>query len=176
LEELFAQYDFHHTMLKSPALVAMAIFFHDIVYSDTNVGLHPKNEMESAELFRTFAAEVGLTPEDTDTVTGWIERTAHHLQGKAEGDLAYFLDFDLAVLGKSPAQYAQYTQQVRMEYAQVPLAAFNAKRATFMPQFLASETLYFTDEFRQTHEDQARTNVENEVKRLTAGWAGQSSL
>lgn len=182
LATMFTHLDEHKAELKSPALVAMAIFFHDIVYSEANVGIHAKNEMESAALWREFAADVGLSADQADEVASWIERTASHLKGKAEGDLAFFLDFDLAVLGESAAKYAEYTQQIRMEYASVPLKTFRQKRGGFMPQFLANEALYFTEHFKARYETQARQNVHDEINRLSSyssridGGAGMSNL
>lgn len=172
LRKMFAHFDAHRAALKVPALVTMAIFFHDVVYAEENVGKHPKNEMESAELWRKFASEVGFAEDQAGDVASWIERTAaHHGDPKAgavrtEGDLAYFLDFDLSIMGASPAAYAEYAQQVRLEYASVPMAQFREGRGKFMPQFLTAESLYFTEPFKAKYEVQARRNVENEVKRL----------
>eukprot|EP01052_Picozoa_sp_SAG31_P043757 SAG31_NODE_7396_length_1698_cov_1.269663_1_plen_135_part_00 len=55
------------------------------------------NEEKSAILFEDFATEVGLSAADTSTVAGWIRRTARHMDGPADGDLAAFLDADLEV-------------------------------------------------------------------------------
>ena len=176
LNAMFGHFDQHVAQLKSPALVTMTIFFHDIVYAEENVGKHPKNEMDSAVLWREFASDVGLTAEQTDEVAAWIERTGSHLKGgKTEGDLAYFLDFDLAILGESPAAYAEYTQQIRLEYASVPLKEFREKRGAFMPQFLASESLYFTEHFKTHYEGRARQNVQDEIARLVGADGGGSS-
>jgi hypothetical protein len=48
-----------------------------------------------------------------DRVSFYVERTAHHLKGDATDDLALFLDADLEVLSRSPAEYSMYAQQVR---------------------------------------------------------------
>ena len=38
------------------------------------------------------------------------------MDGPATGDLAYFLDFDLGVLGSDPAGYTAYAAAIRLEY------------------------------------------------------------
>ena len=71
------------------------------------MAVHPDNEFRSAEIFRDFAGDVGLPKRDTDVVASWIERTAYHMKGPAKGDLAWFLDFDLAILGSEPSKYSE---------------------------------------------------------------------
>lgn len=48
-----------------------------------------------------------MCKEDVDEVAAWIERTASHMDGPAEGDLAYFLDADLGVLARDAAGYGE---------------------------------------------------------------------
>ena len=124
--------------------------------------LHP------AQLWRDFAAEAALPPADIEPVAAWIERTAKHMDGAATGDLAYFLDADLGVLGKPPATYAAYARQIRLEYCHVSPAVFPAARAQAMEGFLQAERLYFTDEAHAQFEASARHNVASEIRRLRA--------
>eukprot|EP01062_Namystynia_karyoxenos_P019363 TRINITY_DN17275_c0_g1_i1.p1 TRINITY_DN17275_c0_g1~~TRINITY_DN17275_c0_g1_i1.p1 ORF type:complete len:772 (+),score=250.67 TRINITY_DN17275_c0_g1_i1:113-2317(+) len=156
--------------LAEPDLVAFAIFFHDVVYDPQ--ATHPANEMQSAELWRQCAAEaLPKLPETArETVAGWIERTAYHMKGPADGDLAHFLDADLAVLGRPPAEYARYAEQIRMEYAHVPDAAFRTGRPKAMQQFVdcGPEGPYFTARVRAAVGAQAVANVKAEIARLTA--------
>jgi predicted metal-dependent HD superfamily phosphohydrolase len=43
----------------------------------------------------------------------FILATASHLAGDAAGDKAWFLDFDLAVLGADDAAYEKYADDIR---------------------------------------------------------------
>ena len=130
--------------------------------------LHP------AQLWRDFAAEAALPPAGIEPVAAWIERTAKHMEGAATGDLAHFLDADLAVLGKPPAAYAAYARQIRLEYCHVSPAVFPAARAHAMEGFLKAERLYVTDEAHAQLEARARHNVASEIRRLRAGAPGAS--
>ena len=88
-----------------------------------------------------------LSAADEEAVAAWIRRTAtHHLKASSEeegsaamttatatstptpttsGDLALFLDIDLAILGARPPDYARYCERVRLEYHQYDDAAFD---------------------------------------------------
>jgi predicted metal-dependent HD superfamily phosphohydrolase len=151
------------------------------------------NEQRSARLFREFAAQAaggggggggppakrartsgdggcdgGLSAAEVEAVAGWIERTERHMSGKAAGALAVFLDADLCVLARHPAAYAEYTHQIRAEYAHVPEAAFRSGRYQAMKSFLGSPQLYFTEAARTGLglEERARANVAAELQRL----------
>mmetsp|Transcript_44789 Transcript_44789/g.122306 ORF Transcript_44789/g.122306 Transcript_44789/m.122306 type:complete len:505 (-) Transcript_44789:144-1658(-) len=165
--------------LSRPDSLFLAIFFHDIIYEPTL----KDNELKSAQLFRDFAAEVNaayeptsaggatnpltggppLCKEDVDEVAAWIERTASHMNGPAEGDLAYFLDADLAVLAREPAGYARYTQQIRAEYAHVEDSDWCAGRPAVMQRFLDADQLYFNNGTRAAWEERARANMSAEL-------------
>jgi dephospho-CoA kinase len=174
--------------VAAPHLVQLAIFFHDIVYlpalkrSETPGRRHPvdNNEVRSALVFLEFGSDASaaagcgdgsscsLAQEDIDTVDAWIVRTASHLDGPASGDLAVFLDIDLAVLGRSPSTYAQYAEGIRHEYCHVGHAAFSEGRAEVLKGFAAHEHLYFTERARAELEAQARANIASEIQQLVS--------
>jgi len=143
--------------------VALAIFFHDIVYDPTR----KDNEHVSAEIFRDFIKSCAPTFPGTKKVAEWIERTAkHHTGPEAKGDLAIFLDADLSVLGSSASRYAEYAESIRMEYAHVVWPMFQSRRITVLERFLSVPHMYYTEQGRATMEPLARTNLEGEILRL----------
>ena len=149
--------------LVNSTLVNFAVFFHDAIYDPRA----KDNEARSAQLWRDFCAIASgssLSPSDVQTVAVYIERTARHLDGPASGDLAYFLDADLAVLGWQPPAYAEYARAVRLEYAHVPSAEFATKRAAVLSHFAAAPTLYFGP-LREA-DARARANLAAEIQRL----------
>jgi dephospho-CoA kinase len=153
-------------LLREPVLVRFAVLFHDAVYD-------PKakdNEVRSADLWREFATGAGatLSLEEVERVGGYIERTAQHMDGPASGDLAHFLDADLATLGLDAAAYAEYARHVRLEYAHVPAGDFAKGRSKVLSSFLNAPSLYFTKEAAAELEDAARSNLEAEIARLAA--------
>jgi predicted metal-dependent HD superfamily phosphohydrolase len=161
--------------LSRPDLVMFAIYFHDIIYDPSSSG--GKNEMCSADMFRKFAndcnvncATVGSAPipdSDIEKVHSWIVRTASHLAGPTpEGDLAYFLDMDLAILGAPPPKYARYTEQIRLEYHSYSDSAFNTGRLQVMKSFQDHPALFFSEEMKRLLELNASVNVATEIKHL----------
>ena len=59
LDSMFAYFDQLTPCLERPDLLALAIFFHDVIYDSRRKGSeHPNNEEQSAEVFREFASSV----------------------------------------------------------------------------------------------------------------------
>ena len=170
LHEMFRHFDSHVTQLRRPELVALAIFFHDAVYD----ARRRDNESKSAVLLREFCVDAeacgagAVLGADIETASDWIERTAsHHTADSATvGDLAFFLDFDLAVLGASHAQYARYAECIRLEYHHVPWRDFKQGRSAVLARFAEVQQLFFTDSFRAAREAAARTNIACELEHL----------
>ena len=78
--------------------------FHDAVYDAASV--HGDNESKSMQLWGEFARECGWS-----TTFGVIKdigeailATANHLSSDLSGDGAVFLDLDLEVLSRQPAE------------------------------------------------------------------------
>lgn len=167
IEELFQHFDRcqKHYSFKYPTLISLAIFFHDIVYD-------PKasdNEEKSAELFLEFAKEcTSLTEDPIQSVKDWILLTKTHKVDKVdtEEDHHYFLDMDIAVLGRPDDRYKKYAAQIRMEYQHIPEEDYREKRAQVLKSFLNRERLFITDVFHKTYTTQAKQNLLNEIKRL----------
>ena len=133
-----------------------------------------------------------LSAADEEAVAAWIRRTAtHHLKASSEeegsaamttatatstptptpttsGDLALFLDIDLAILGARPPDYARYCERVRLEYHQYDDAAFRKGRPAVMKTFLEHDPLYFTTAMRSALEARARANVAAEIAQLSS--------
>jgi len=74
-----------------------------------------KNERDSAEAFRRFAAEATcLEAPLVECVARWVEATAEHKAAPDDSfDLKLFLDFDMMVLARSSSDFDAYSLQVR---------------------------------------------------------------
>jgi predicted metal-dependent HD superfamily phosphohydrolase len=138
LEEMFGWYDELLPHINAPTEVALAMFFHDVIYDATR----GDNEELSAVLFADFAKEAAMDAGSAERVAAWIRRTSSHLSGPAAGDLALFLDVDLAVLGRPPAGYAEYTLEIRREYHHVAWNVFVEKRRDVMRGYMAHSPCY----------------------------------
>jgi len=55
--------------------------------------------------------------------------TAHHDEPEGR-DATLVVDIDLAILGTDPARFAEYEQQVRAEYAEVPTGLLTSTRGS----------------------------------------------
>lgn len=152
--------------LDDPLAVRCAILLHDAVYEPRAAD----NEARSAAL----AAEMldGVVPPETLARTvRLIEATAKHaipdnLPADEHGDMAMFLDMDLAILAAPQAEFDAYEAGVRHEYREVPEAAFRAGRARILEGFLARDALYLSPWGRAAFEAGARANLDRSIRRL----------
>eukprot|EP00933_Yihiella_yeosuensis_P046839 TRINITY_DN42466_c0_g1_i1.p1 TRINITY_DN42466_c0_g1~~TRINITY_DN42466_c0_g1_i1.p1 ORF type:complete len:488 (-),score=86.66 TRINITY_DN42466_c0_g1_i1:97-1560(-) len=174
LDEMFGYFEEHLDKIRDPAAVSLAIFFHDVIY-DPRSG-SPKNEEDSAVLFDKFA-QTALPPGQPPgmakgslimKVRRWIVQTAHHkCSEEDESDCRYFMDFDMAVLGRPWADYEVYCKQIRHEYSHVSEVLFCAARSSFLESVAGSSPesspIYATDLFRKSREQQARKNASQEA-------------
>ncbi len=123
--------------LKAPLLVDFAIVYHDIVY---NV-LRKDNELKSALLAAKRLLALGMHPYEAGLVKLYIEATQHHQvpQGLDHAeDLAFFLDFDMAILGAPWEDYQAYILAVRKEYNIYPDMLYKPGRKKFLEQTYCS--------------------------------------
>ena len=74
-------------------------------------------------------------------------------------EIPRLVDIDLAILGVSPARFAEYDAQVAAEYAWVPRLVYRFKRKQVLQSFLQRDAIYATPHFHQLLEAQARRNL-----------------
>ncbi|PNK61009.1 hypothetical protein [Psychrobacter sp. FDAARGOS_221] len=182
LAQMFHQFDKHQNQLHNPNAIELAIWYHDIIYDPTQTD----NERQSADYFQRV---VNTCPQLADLVakqnnlliqqvTALIMMTAKHEVSQADAELEqkitlkvqdsqYFLDMDLAILGSPRQVYQDYARQVRLEYAHVNDSAFKQGRKAVLERFLQRERLYFTQAFYAEYEQNARHNIQQEIRELT---------
>ena len=171
IQQLFGQFDQIKDKLNEPHIIALALFYHDAIYTPTR----SDNELKSAE-YAVEALSSYLTAEQCQYIYALIMMTASHQiddidknSDKAkESDAAYLLDMDLSILGASWSEYQQYAQAVRQEYAHVLDADYRVGRISVLKGLLAHPTLYLTDHYHSRLEEQARENIKREIKILRA--------
>lgn len=154
-----------HLIANLEAVLAM-IAFHDAIYDSRR----RDNEKRSSDLARETLH--GLVPDDTlDLICAGIEATEKHLVPEGlpdawQRDIAFLLDFDLAILGTGEEEFDAFDRKVRLEYEWVDDEAWRIGRAAVMRSFAGRPTIYFTKEFRDSHEDKARKNIARVLHRL----------
>jgi predicted metal-dependent HD superfamily phosphohydrolase len=102
---------------------------------------------------------------DVEAVRDLVRATTDH-DLAAGGLAAAFHDADLWILSAPAERYAEYTRQVREEYAAVPEDAFRTGRAAVLRPFLERDAVYATWPAREQWEERARENLAAELASL----------
>ena len=171
IQQLFGQFEQIKQHLNEPHIIALALFYHDVIYEPTCVN----NELKSAE-YAVEALSSYLTAEQCQYIYTLIMMTASHQIDKTDdwldkakkSDAAYLLDMDLSILGATWSEYERYAQTVRQEYADISNADYRNGRIAVLKGLLAHPTLYLTDYYHSRLEEQARENIKREIKILRA--------
>ncbi|MBF4489163.1 hypothetical protein IOD06_04595 [Psychrobacter sp. N25K4-3-2] len=168
LKQLFAQFEQVKHNLYEPHIIALALYYHDVIYEPTRAD----NELKSAD-YAVEALRKYLSAEQCQHIYALIMMTAtHQLDALADddkcSDAAYLLDMDLSVLGAVWSEYEPYASAVRKEYAHVPATDYRIGRTAVLKGLLAHPRLYLTDYYFERLEEQARDNIKREITSLAA--------
>lgn len=165
LEQLFAQFEKVAHKLKQPHIIALALFYHDIIYDPTRAD----NERQSAIFFEQTYTSI-LPNALIKRICALIMLTAtHELTDDVDDlDAAYLLDMDLSILGAEWSEYECYAQSVRQEYAHVATADYQNGRIAVLEGLLTHPKLYLTEDYYPRLERQARQNIKREIMALRA--------
>ncbi|WP_159477350.1 hypothetical protein [Chryseobacterium sp. 18068] len=161
LETLFEEIEHVKDKIKNFNTISFSIFYHDVIYDATS----KFNEEKSADLAKERLGAVGLNNEDVQQVYEQILATKSHKKSDDE-DTNFLLDADLSILGKSSQVYLKYTKQIRKEYSIYPDFLYKPGRKKALEHFLALESIFKTEFFRNKYEIQAKENIEYELKGL----------
>jgi predicted metal-dependent HD superfamily phosphohydrolase len=72
----------------------------------------------------------------------------------------------LSVLGWPEKEYNEYANRIWNEYSFYKRIDYCKGRISVLNNLISKDSLYFTQEFRDEFESQARLNVKNEIERL----------
>ena len=168
IEALLGHFDRLGSRIHDRDAVLHAILFHDAVYDPEA----DDNEQRSAQLLLDAAPPIADA--SLEFARRMIEATDGHampavLTDQERGDMAHFLDMDLAILGASPERFAIYEDQIRREYAHVPTERYRAGSAAVLRGFLERDELYFSEWGKETFEAAARVNLQRSMAALSCG-------
>ncbi|WP_201594263.1 HD domain-containing protein [Psychrobacter fulvigenes] len=164
LAQLFAQFEQVQQYLHEPHIIALALYYHDVIYEPR----HADNELQSAE-YMIKKLSPYLDVEQCRRIDDLIMLTAdHELDEDKDSDLdaAFLLDMDLSILGSVWSDYKRYAQAVRQEYSHVPITNYRTGRTKVLAGLLAHPRLYLTDYYFERLEAQARDNIKREISLL----------
>ena len=168
IEHLFVAFDEINHRLYEPHLIALALYYHDVIYDP----MRSDNELKSAN-YAVDTLKRYLTDEQCQHIYALIMMTATHQidewsDNQKRSDAAYLLDMDLNILGAAWPEYENYAQVIRYEYAHVPMKDYCAGRIAILTKLSAHPQLYLTDYYHERLEVQARKNIEREINLLHA--------
>ncbi|MBB3106994.1 putative metal-dependent HD superfamily phosphohydrolase [Psychrobacter luti] len=171
VQQLFAQFKQIKHHLNEPHIIALALFYHDVIYKPTCLD----NELKSAE-YAVESLTPYLTAEQCQHIYALIMMTASHQIADIDewsykarkSDAAYLLDMDLSILGASWSEYEQYAQAIRQEYAHISNEDYRVGRIAVLKGLLAHPTLYLTDYYSTRLEMPARRNIKREITSLAS--------
>jgi len=161
IHDCLSVFDETSFLATHPEEVELAIWFHDAVY-DTS---RNDNEQRSSEWAEVVVQNAGLSWQTAERVTSLILATRHQEEVKGV-DAQLMVDVDLSILGRDPAVFWQYEENIRKEYAWVPEELFRRERVKILRSFLDRQHLYYYNEYRERFEAMARANLEQAIANL----------
>ena len=159
LENMLNELEKVKSQIQELDTLLFTIYYHDIVYKPTK----SDNEHQSALLFEKRISQTSFP--NLDACKTQIELTKEH-QLATDEDTNFLLDIDLSVLGKSPEEYKQYSDNIRKEYRIYPDFMYRKGRLKVLKNMLASDSIYKTEFFKRAYEYQARENLKLEISKL----------
>lgn len=161
LDACFRHFESVRGQAAHPDEVELALWFHDAVYAIRA----PDNEQKSADWARSAMREAGIPEASVQRVYALVMVTRHDCAPQTP-DQEILLDVDLSILGARPQVFDAYEDQIRAEYAAVPVADFRSNRRRILQGFLDRPKIYHTPEFGTRLEAQARENLRRSIAAL----------
>jgi predicted metal-dependent HD superfamily phosphohydrolase len=166
LEECLAELDWVPGLAeRDRRLLRWAILWHDAVYDPG----HRDNEERSAALALFELRRCGVSEQDSTEVARLIQLTERHRSDPGDRLGRLIVSIDLAILGSDPERYRQYASDVRREYAHVPDQLYRTGRTMVLQRLLEIEPLFPDPDFERRLGEQARRNMEAEIRTLAEG-------
>ncbi len=168
IQQLFLQFEQIKHHLNELHIIALALYYHDVIYDPRR----SDNELKSAE-YMVEALRCYLSAEQCQHIYALIMMTATHelhecLDKDTVSDAAYLLDMDLSILGTPWSEYEVYAQAVRQEYRHIANEDYRTGRITVLQKLLSHPVLYLTAYYHNQFEVQARDNIKREISLLHA--------
>ena len=168
-----------------PEVVRLAAWYHGAIFDSAERAAYAnrggEDEVASARLAYDELTALGVSAEKAQRVHDLVVRLARHNPDPADPDSAVLCDADLAMLATEPQKYRAYLEDLRAEYAHVPVDKFLAAREHILRKLLGRPRL-FVSPLSERWEEPARQNltaelarVEKELAKLAAGSAGTAS-
>lgn len=160
IEQCLEWLDLYADTLDDPDAVELAIWFHDACYLPTPVG----HEERSAQLFICMVGK-GMDEERRDRIVRMIGYTTHMAPPDSE-EAALLVDIDMASFARPWHQYLVDTVHCRLERHWLSDLEFCEGQIGFIERMLARPSFYYSEVFKQHHEQTARDNMQRMIELL----------
>ncbi|EYR63104.1 hypothetical protein N866_02935, partial [Actinotalea ferrariae CF5-4] len=152
-----------------PDLVRLAAWYHGAVFDAAErtsyAGRGGEDEQASAVLAREQLTGLGVPAASAERVAYLVTALRRHNPDPDDFDCAVLCDADLAVLAAEPQRYKAYLEDVRAEYAHLPVEAFVRARIRILER-LTERPRLFVSPLGAAWEEPARQNTAAELHRL----------
>lgn len=169
LTDVLARVDELAEETHEPDLVRLAAWYHGAVFDAADKAAYAnrggEDEVASSRLARTELTELGVPEASVDRVRDLVVALVRHSPNPADFDCAVLCDADLAMLATEPQKYKSYLQDLRTEYAHVPVERYLAARIKIVNKLLNRPAL-FVSPLGAAWEEPARQNLAAELHRL----------
>lgn len=157
---------------REMTIMALAIFYHDVIYkTDTPENILQNEEASALFAQRDMIENLGIKDQDmVDHVTRIIRATKDHVVDPSQDILAALvIDIDMAILGRDEARYKDYTAQVRQEFSAFPDDVFyQARRDHFLLPQMQKQRVFLTPEMEEAYGVPAKRNMHYELQAIEA--------
>ena len=157
--------DWSFSLAERPHEVALALWFHDVVYEPARAD----NEARSAHVAREELTRAGVASEVVERIAALILATRDH--DAQRGDAALLVDIDLAILGASEEAFAEFERQVRDEYRAFDDRTYALGRARVLRRLASREPLFRTGFLAAELERRAQRNLAHAI----ASWEARAA-
>ena len=90
---------------------------------------------------------------------------SNSLKSDEKGSAPYLLKEELR---RGNSLVMEAAEAIRKEYSFVPESLYRSERGKVLRSFLTREFIYYTRVMRESHEEAARINIENEIEELSS--------
>ena len=150
-------------------VVRLAAWYHGAIFDAAERASYAhrggEDERASAALARQELTDLGVPPAAVERVVALVMALARHTPDPTDFDCAVLCDADLAMLAAEPQRYKAYLEDVRAEYAHLPVEEFVRARIAILTR-LEERPRLFASPLGAAWEEPARQNLGAELHRL----------
>ena len=161
IDAVLSNLDKSNHLAENSSAIELALWYHDAIYKIFS----STNELDSAKLAKSFVLNNSPDEKLAQKIFDLIMATQHNAPVTGN-DETLIVDIDLAILGASEPDYANFEESIRKEYKLIPWIVYKKKRVEILNWFLEKETIYSHEYFQTLYEHKARVNLKNAIEKL----------